>query len=463
MLLVPVEDRGDWRRPPLLIIALVLTNLLVHLQTQRAWFSEEQQPAHYLDDSQIKLLVEREWPLLLDWLGDRRPQLWLEIHEAEGDDRLELLRGHGWRSARFNEFVHRYWQDHAPGEAWRSARAAIEQWRANLPVIRHGLIPDRIKPLSLLTHMFMHGGWGHLFGNMIFLLLFGVPMERHWGALRLLPLYLLSGLGAAGLFIALNPDSDTPLVGASGAIAGLMGIYCTSYGLRRIEFFYTLGFLFGSFRAPAFAVFPLWIAKELLQSMLTGGAVAYMAHVGGLLTGAAVTLLARRFRTEQADEDNTAAAPGPGADNARQARNQDRIPASIERQTRAFNFDQALDMARNRLEEDPDWPALWAFSLEQAPNADYSRQQALLQLALRKRHAGEVDDTLVARVWHKARHWPEGGRQLAPAATLVLAEVLAREGETGEALGLARGLRERGFAHARLARLLDQLESSGIG
>jgi membrane associated rhomboid family serine protease len=460
MLLVPIEDRGSWRRPPALIVLLLLVNLVVHIHTQISLRSAETRLDHFLAPDQLELLVEREWPLFLDWTEEDRPRVWLEVHETETGERRDVLRRRAWERADFTRHVRDHWKQHEPSEQWRRARQQLEQWRVRQPFVAHGLIPAEMDVPSWLTHMFMHGGWAHLFGNMLFLLLFGVPMERHWGARRLLPLYLVSGLGAAALFVLFNPDSDIPLVGASGAIAGLMGIYCASYGLRRIEFFYTLGFFFGSFRAPAFAVFPLWIGKEIIQSMVSTAPVAYMAHVGGLLAGAGVALLAQHYWPPPQRDGPPDDAPA----NAHQAHRADAVPATIERQARELNFDQALEMARRRLDEHPDWPTLWDYALELAPRGDYTRQQALLQLAIRKRHAGQLGDRDLARFWHVARQWNPQGRRLSPAAQLVLAEALARQKENEQSRALIRELDEAGWSHARLDRLrrwLDEEHSSG--
>lgn len=453
MLLVPVEDRTGWRRPPVLVVLLVLVNLFVHVGTERDVRSESTELTSRLDEATAALLVEKEWPLFLAFIESRDTRLWLEIHDAPAEERLPLLENLAWWRGHFSDFVHRHWQDHPPSDAWRSAREKIASWRSELPFIRWGLIPDQVDPPSLLSHMFMHGGWGHFFGNMLFLLLFGVPMERHWGAGRLLPLYLLSGLGAAAFYIATHPDSDTPLVGASGAIAGLMGIYCASYGLRRIEFFYTLGFYFGSFRAPAFAVFPLWVGWELIQKLALDTNVAYMAHVGGLLSGVTATLLMKRFLPARA-ESGDAEAPAGREDGGREG-----IPVQIERLARELDFEGALALSLRRLDEKPDWPALWAFALENAPGADPGAADRVLQLAVRKHHHDQIDDRLLAELWQQAGG-DTTGKRLPPAALLLVAEALQRRGHADQSRRLVERIGTMDFNHPRLERLRRMLISS---
>lgn len=447
MLLVPVEDRGNWRRPPVLVFLLVLINLFVHIGTESRVADESSQLSSRLDEPAARLLVEREWPLFLEFISEEDPQLWLDIRETPVEQRFTLLENLAWWRAHFSVFVQRHWRERPPSDAWRAARHEVAAWREQLPFLRWGLVPDRVEPLNLLTHMFMHGGWGHLFGNMLFLLLFGVPMERHWGAARLAFLYLLSGLGAAALYVATHPGSDSGLVGASGAISGLMGIYCASYGLRRIEFFYTLGFLFGSFRAPAFAVFPLWVGWELVQKLFLDTNVAYMAHVGGLLAGLALTLLLKRLLPPDREPDTGELVPGPpGADT-------DRVPAIIERYARELDFDRALALSLRRLDERPDWPLLWGFALELAPKAETGAVEKVMRLAVNKHHRDEMDDNLLCHIWQQCASAATEPVRLRPAALLVLAEALQRRGHTDQSRQLIDRIAGTDFNHPRLERL----------
>ncbi len=163
-------------------------------------------------------------------------------------------------------------------------------------LMNYGFIPAEHRPLSFLTHMFMHGGAGHLIGNMVFLFLIGFAVETALGSLLYLAFYLLTGLCAVLLFWALNADSTIPLVGASGCVAGLMGLYSALFGLRKIRFFYSLLFYFGYASAPAIILLPAWVLNELYQ--LYSGAdshVAYVAHIGGLLGGGLLGLVVKRF------------------------------------------------------------------------------------------------------------------------------------------------------------------------
>ena len=148
-----------------------------------------------------------------------------------------------------------------------------------------------------LTSMFLHGGWGHLLGNALFLWVFGDNVEDLMGPRRFLWFYLVCGLAAAALHVVLQPASSIPTVGASGAISGVMGGYLVLFPRHRVRMFFPPIFLF---RVPAWLVLLWWFALQVMTglpqlSMLhadPSGGVAVWAHVGGFVAG---VLLVRRF------------------------------------------------------------------------------------------------------------------------------------------------------------------------
>ncbi len=144
--------------------------------------------------------------------------------------------------------------------------------------------------VTLLTSMFLHGGLMHLLGNMWFLWVFGDNVEDELGHGRFVAFYLLSGLGAAALQIAMDPDSRIPMIGASGAIAGVLGGYLVRHPRARIVTLIPLGFLWHTAELPAFVFILLWFAYQVLLGLLSlggaaGGGVAWWAHVGGFVAG----------------------------------------------------------------------------------------------------------------------------------------------------------------------------------
>lgn len=140
---------------------------------------------------------------------------------------------------------------------------------------------------TLLTSMFLHGGWMHLGGNMLYLWIFGDNLEKVMGAVRFVIFYLACGLAASAAHIAFGPGSNIPAVGASGAISGVLGGYLVLFPRNRVRVL-TRG---GIAHVPAIVVLGFWIFIQLINGMgsmatttETGG-VAYMAHIGGFVAG----------------------------------------------------------------------------------------------------------------------------------------------------------------------------------
>lgn len=146
---------------------------------------------------------------------------------------------------------------------------------------------------TIFTAMFLHGGWMHIAGNMLFLWIFGDNMEDAFGHLGFLLFYLAAGVVAALAQIAGDPVSPVPMVGASGAIAGVMGGYLLLYPRARIDIVVIFIIIFRMFVVPAWTVLGLWFGLQLFDSLAsgqTGGGVAYLAHVGGFVAGLVLTL-----------------------------------------------------------------------------------------------------------------------------------------------------------------------------
>lgn len=147
---------------------------------------------------------------------------------------------------------------------------------------------------SLVTSMFMHGGWLHLILNMWFLWVFGNNIEDAMGHLKFALFYLLAGLAAAGAHIASAPGSGVPMVGASGAISGVMGAYLLLYPRHRVVTLVIVVIFIQIIHLPAWVMLGYWFLLELMRAFLTtggGGGVAFWAHVGGFVAGVATTWL----------------------------------------------------------------------------------------------------------------------------------------------------------------------------
>lgn len=149
--------------------------------------------------------------------------------------------------------------------------------------------------LTALTHMFLHGGWLHIIGNLWFLWIFGNNVEDSMGHVRFAAFYVLCGFAAAAAQILADTSSGVPMVGASGAIGGVMGAYVLLYPKVRVKMLIILGFYVTTFSVPAFWMLGYWFVAQLVGGVGSIGAhaggVAFWAHVGGFVAGAALVLL----------------------------------------------------------------------------------------------------------------------------------------------------------------------------
>jgi membrane associated rhomboid family serine protease len=152
---------------------------------------------------------------------------------------------------------------------------------------------------TAITSMFLHGGWLHLIGNMWFLWIFGNNVEDSMGRGRFLLFYLLCGLAAVAAQVLADPSSPTPMVGASGAIGGVLGAYVMLYPRVAIDLLVFLGFILTTIRVPAFVMLGYWFVLQILGGLPQlggggeGGGVAFWAHVGGFVAGALLVWLFR--------------------------------------------------------------------------------------------------------------------------------------------------------------------------
>ena len=146
---------------------------------------------------------------------------------------------------------------------------------------------------TLITSMFLHGGWMHLAGNMLFLWIFGDNMEDVLGHIGFVIFYLAAGLCASILQIGFDPGSGIPVVGASGAIAGVLGGYLLLFPKARVDIIIIIVIIFKTFTLPAWIVLSAWFALQVFggfSSPADQGGVAYWAHVGGFVAGAVFIL-----------------------------------------------------------------------------------------------------------------------------------------------------------------------------
>src|SRR5690554_1344074 len=283
MLIIPAENAINWKRPPWVTLGLMMACIMVFLFYQGA--DDRKLDAaieQYLDGNLLAL----EAPAYEDYLqreirfeGDRQSVLELQEFQA-----LREQDEQGWQAVTllFDRDYYQYLQDNrdliwsvAERNQWSEQRGAIEeQWISRMSAFQLGLVPSDLSLYTLITYQFLHGGWGHIIGNLLFLFLLGFTVERALGPGKFLVAYLVCGALSGLVFTGFSMGSQIPLVGASGSISGLMGMY------------------FNYFRAPAIAMLPVWLGKEIYDYWFAGATgIAYMAHAGGLLAGAALVWL----------------------------------------------------------------------------------------------------------------------------------------------------------------------------
>ncbi|MEQ8452875.1 MAG: rhomboid family intramembrane serine protease [Sandaracinaceae bacterium] len=178
----------------------------------------------------------------------------------------------------------------------------LDTFRA-LPEQRLGYRPGDPSALTALSSLFVHGGFWHLFGNMLFLWLAGAVIECFWDRGLFLGVYFLAGLGATAAQHLAEPDSLVPIIGASGAISGLLGAFVVGYPKTRVRMFWAaIPFGFGHFYVRAWLLIPLWAGIQLFYALLAfEDGVAHWAHLGGFAVGVVSAIVVKRMDWDIAD------------------------------------------------------------------------------------------------------------------------------------------------------------------
>lgn len=432
MLLIPLDRPIDWRRPPVVTLALVAANLII-------FFLFQLDDGRELRDAETQYyesgLAGIELPHYRDYLQREGADRFVRAFGEHLDDPdapwFERLLGDSafQQQLRAEQVIA---PDDPDYDEWRAERERFDRSLDGMTVWGHGLRPSERGSTTFLSHMFLHGSLMHLIGNMVFLIALGLLVEVGIGSLLMTGLYLLSGLGAAGLFIALNPASAVPLVGASGAIAGLMGLCGVLYGLRRIRFFYFIGVYGDYVKAPALVLLALWLGNEVLQYMQYSGVsnVAYMAHIGGIVTGA-VAGAAVRYGTNAVDEEALAEREQSDAFRKRMAEAHDRLETMEPERARPLFERLARDYPGNTEVLDGLFRAT-RFAPASEP------YHGAVQTILRLDPADEATTDLILTAYRDYRERAKPKPRLDVAAVKTLIELLLRRGSPAEVMPLIR-------------------------
>lgn len=297
MLIIPLTGKLSWRNPPFITLTVILINCLIYFVFQSGDMQRLLEAEQYYFNSGLAAI---ELPEYIKYQQGSRGEGYtaprLDDFEAE-----ELARYHIAIEKDY-DFSNKLRNDRIitpqnPTYAeWKKLRRNYEQKLSRVVMLRYGFRPAYASLRSMLSHMFLHSSFGHLLGNMIFLWIVGVVLELGCGRVIYTGIYIFGGLLAVILYWVVYMTNTMPLVGASGAIAGLMGAFTVLFGKKKVNIFYTLGFYFNYVKMPAIILLPLWLGKELFQQFFGEvSQVAYVAHIGGLIGGAILSLMVHKF------------------------------------------------------------------------------------------------------------------------------------------------------------------------
>ncbi len=436
------------RRLPWVTIGIMLSCVLVFLATDDAGFDTapdrdtmmEDASGYWRDHAYLDAAPEVRTHVAYDVMPNQRSQyLALLVDESmpgQPDSLTELLA----EQAELDRLTRYALGDGLPPEAAAAA--------ANNPFTRWGFVPATFSVLALLTHLFMHAGWAHLLSNLFMLFLAGPPVEDRLGRPIFAGFYVSAGIFAALFWAMLTPDPEVALVGASGAISGVLGAFFIRFWDTNIRFgyFYMVAFrpYMGTFEAPAWAMLPLWFANELLQAYVAhsfgvSGGVAYWAHIGGFLFGAGCVYAVKHFGLEEKYIDGRIEAK------VTLAEVDPRVQEAMDAQE-AGDFAASLDILETAFADAPGDRdvalALW----DAARGADAPERGLAGMLAVIRMCANDEDKGLALT------HWSELNRALPTALA-----------EPGSLIRLVPALREEGNAELAVTLLRHAVDPENRG
>jgi membrane associated rhomboid family serine protease len=301
--IIPLRhESNSGRRWPFVTIAIIVLNTLLFVGTYGTLEQESEQMSQVQSRTVRLAAAHPEAPLnesqqqLVDNFRRSRPETWKrlvagqQLPEDEWD--LDVMIGDPDQS------------EIETNEQMAELGRQMDELRQHSVLSRFAFVPSRPTLLSYITANFLHGGWGHLIFNMWFLWLAGAVLEDVWGRPLYAAVYLVSGMGALAVHAMIYPSSVVPVIGASGAIAALMGAFLIRFPKTKIQlgfFYWVLRPRLVRFSWPAYAVLPLWFVEQFLSGAIAGetGGVAYWAHIGGFGVGVLLALGLRHSGIEQ--------------------------------------------------------------------------------------------------------------------------------------------------------------------
>jgi len=298
----------SWRRAPV-TWTLVILNLFVLIYTSATGFESQEGLERLMKKSYF---VSTQGRVYAQYLGqktlDTYPEFLLELGrqvELGKPDRAEVLGQLAFRDLNFLNSADSldYRGDQVAFRLWRRQIEDVRQLQSEHPSFTLGLNGEDTSLSKWVSYIFVHSGGWHFMGNMLFLLIFGAALELQIGGLGLLVVFLLSGVFAAGAFAVVTGITSSPLVGASGAISGIMALFAVLNWSRPARYFYWLflparGFM-GFVYLPSWIALVMWAINDLagyFGTLAELGGVAYTAHLGGVFAGVVIGLVLYSLR-----------------------------------------------------------------------------------------------------------------------------------------------------------------------
>jgi len=287
-MLIPIKHENmTARRWPVITLSLIAINTVVFLFTMTAMDDEAPQlgevKSHILilAAAHPELKMQPESQRIVDGFKESHPQQWKQVQNP------------------YRDIIDAYDAKIKMTENTSSLQGEMDSLNEQLVKLsstsiteQYAFVPAEHRPISYITANFMHGGWLHLIGNMWFLWLAGFVLEDVWGRWLYSAFYLIAGAAALQFYAWTNPGSITPTLGASGAVAALMGAFLVRFPKMKIEMGWLFFFRIYRFKAAAYWLLPLWLLMEMFYGSLFGSSsgVAHWAHVGGFIFGALAAL-----------------------------------------------------------------------------------------------------------------------------------------------------------------------------
>lgn len=297
-MLIPIDKKPDWHNPPVITLFLIVVNIFCFTLLATDNTNKVSAFDYYLRSA----LPNIEIPAYIKHLQSRQQHTLAKQLSAAYQNNPQMTKSYALQRMLIDGDFQRKLQQgriiteqHKDFSAWQAQHDTFMRKLNLVASYRFSLKAYDFDTAALLSHLFLHADLSHLLWNMLFLFIFGFIVEASIGHLYFIMAYILAGLVSSMTFIIASPDSGMWNMGASGAIAGLVGMYALLYGRRKIQFFYTLLFYFDYIKAPAYFILPVWLGYEIYSQFAMLDNVNNLAHIGGLVFGGLAAWLIKHY------------------------------------------------------------------------------------------------------------------------------------------------------------------------